>query len=84
MKLPAISVLSWPMSTYGIFVVFIIVEVQVFEVTGTSTHLLNGFFFVQFVVPGRCGVNGHGSATTTVAAQAIVNTMGGPISIKAI
>ena len=84
MKLPAIGVLSWSMSTYGVLVIFIIVEVQVFEVTGTSTHLLNGFFFVQFVMPGRRGVNDHGSATATVAAQAIVNTMGGPISIKAI
>ena len=63
------------MATQGIviIVVVVIVKIQIFEVAGASSHLLNGEAVGHLtLVPGRRGVDGHGGVATTVAAQAII------------
>ena len=62
------------MPTQGvvIIVVVIVVKIQIFEVAGACTHLLNGEAVGHLLVPGRRGVDGHGGVATTVAAQAII------------
>ena len=70
------------MATQGvvIIVVVIVVKIQIFEVAGASSHLLNGEAVGHLpLVPGRRGVDGHGGVATTVAAQAIIY-VGSPIS----
>ena len=69
------------MATQGIviIVVVVIVKIQIFEVAGACTHLLNGEAVGHLLVPGRRGVDGHGGVATTVAAQAIIY-VGSPIS----
>ena len=69
------------MPTQGvvIIVVVIVVKIQIFEVAGACTHLLNGEAVGHLLVPGRRGVDGHGGVATTVAAQAIIY-VGSPIS----
>ena len=70
------------MATQGIviIVVVVIVKIQIFEVAGASSHLLNGEAVGHLtLVPGRRGVDGHGGVATTVAAQAIIY-VGSPIS----
>ena len=70
------------MATQGVVIVVVlvlVVKIQIFEVTGASTHLLNGEAVGHLLVPGRRGVDGHGGVATTVAAQAIIY-VGSPIS----
>ena len=62
-----------PTQRVVIIVVVIVVKIQIFEVAGASSHLLNGEAVGHLtLVPGRRGVDGHGGVATTVAAQAII------------